>query len=132
MRNKELVKSQHKGARATRFAGGWSVFIPPHRTLGVGDTAAQAWGAAARSLISKSRHSVRSRVDQLIDWYDKEGKLDASIHVAATINTVRKFARKRSGMYRYRKRIIVPMRPVRTRAEIAAERECDINLPIND
>jgi hypothetical protein len=79
MKNKQLVKLQHPAARARKFAAGWTVFVPPNRTLGVGDTAAQAWRAAALSLATKRRTSVRAKVDQLIDWYEQNKKLCPSI-----------------------------------------------------
>lgn len=111
MRNKQLVKLQHPKARARKSAAGWIVFVPVNRTLGVGDTAAQAWRAAALALATKANtRSVRAKVDQLIDWYEEQKKICPIIRVSATANTVRKFARKRRGAYRYRDHVIVPMR----------------------
>jgi hypothetical protein len=118
--HKSLVKHQQRRARARRFAGGWTVFVPPNRTLGIGNTAAAAWKAAAVSLATKSRTSVRSRIDQMIDWHETNKTACPAIRVQATANTVRKFARKRRGQFRYRNQIIVPIRSTRTRAEIAA------------
>lgn len=68
--------------------------------------------------------SIRSQLNELINWYEQHApKSGDSIKVCATANTVRKFARKRDGVYRYRNRIIVPIRPVRTREEILAEKQ---------
>jgi hypothetical protein len=119
--HKQLVKLQHRRARARRFAGGWTVFIPPSQTLGIGNTAAAAWKAAALSLAAKSRSNIRARVDQLIDWHQSNKTACPAIRVQATANTVRKFARKRRGQFHYRNQIIVPLRVMRTRAEIAAD-----------
>lgn len=119
--NKQLVRQQHRKARSTKFAGGWVVFIPPNRTLGVGDTPAAAWRAAALALVRQTRSNVRARVDQLIDWHLSAKIPCKPIRVQATANTIRKFARKRGGFYRYRDQIIVPTRKTRSRIEIAAE-----------
>lgn len=67
--------------------------------------------------------SIKKQLDALIDWYEAERpKAGKEIPVCATANTVRKFSKKRDGVYRYRNRIIVPIRPVRTRDEIQAEK----------
>jgi hypothetical protein len=67
--------------------------------------------------------SIKTKVDELIDWYEENRpRAGKEIPIAATANTVRKFARKKNGVYRYRDRVIVPIRPVRTRDEIQAEK----------
>lgn len=125
MRNKALVKLQYPEARATRYLDRWAILLPImgiQHMMGTGKTAAQAWRDASRSLAPRHSGSIRARVDRLIDWHEKQGQTCDPIRVSATANTVRKFARRRDGVYRYRKRIIVPIRPVRTRVEIAAEK----------
>lgn len=68
--------------------------------------------------------SIKKRLDELINFYEKHRpKNGEEILVCATANTIRKFCRKREGVYRYRKRIIVPIRPVRTRDEIEQEKQ---------
>lgn len=67
--------------------------------------------------------SIKSQLDELINFYEEhKPKAGREIAVCATANTVRKFCKKRHGVYRYRDRIIVPIRPVRTRDEIEAEK----------
>lgn len=67
--------------------------------------------------------SIKKQLDELITFYEQHRpKAGREIAVCATANTVRKFARKRGGVYRYRDRVIVPIRPVRTRDEILADK----------
>jgi hypothetical protein len=67
--------------------------------------------------------SIKRQLDELITFYERnKPNSGREIPVCATANTVRKFCRKRDGVYRYRGRVIVPIRPVRTRDEIYAER----------
>ena len=58
--------------------------------------------------------SVRSDLDELIDWYEANTpQAGRVIHVVATRSTVKKFARKhgkRGGPWIYREREIVPVR----------------------
>lgn len=59
--------------------------------------------------------NVRRALDELIDWYELHAPLAGQeIPVVASVNTVRKFARKRRGQpYRYRERVIIPIRKSR-------------------
>jgi hypothetical protein len=67
--------------------------------------------------------SIKKQLDELITFYERHRpEAGKEIPVCATANTVRKFCKKRDGVYHYRKRIIVPIRPVRTRDEILAEK----------
>lgn len=67
--------------------------------------------------------SIRSQLNEIINWYDTYAKKPPkAIAVCATANTVRKFARKRDGVYRYRGFEITPIRPVMTREERLAEK----------
>lgn len=72
--------------------------------------------------------SIRRQLDELIDWYEREGEPDAGrvIPVAATRATVRKFARKhgvRNGPWLYRGREIVPVRKPRKQREAEAPQQ---------
>jgi hypothetical protein len=119
MRSKFLVKKQHPKAQARRNASGsWCIvdpFMGDGHHIGIGVTASQAWLDAARSLMNIG-NSIRAHVDRLIDWHGTAGA-KKPIKVAATANTVRKFARKRGWEYHYRGWIIVPSRPVMTRQQ---------------
>lgn len=67
--------------------------------------------------------SIKSQLDELITFYEQNSpKAGKSIAVCATANTVRKFCKKRKGVYTYRNRVIVPIRKVRTRDEIQADK----------
>lgn len=67
--------------------------------------------------------SIKTSLDELINFYENHRPNSGKeIVVCATANTVRKFCRKRQGKYRYRNRIILPIRPVRTRDEREAEK----------
>lgn len=67
--------------------------------------------------------SIKTHLDELINFYEQNRpKAGREIAVCATANTVRKFCKKRNGVYRYRDRTIVPIRKVRTRDEIEAEK----------
>lgn len=74
----------------------------------------------------RERTTVRDRVNTLINWYRKSKKAGQVtpkvIRVDATANTIRKFAYARHGVYKYRRYIIQPLRPVRTRHEISQAR----------
>lgn len=119
MRSKFLVKKQHPKARARRNASGsWSIvdpFMQDGHAIGIGESASKAWLDAARSLMILG-NSIRAHVDRLIDWHGT-GSTKKPIKVAATANTVRKFARKRGHEYHYRGWQIVPSRPVMTRQQ---------------
>lgn len=62
--------------------------------------------------------SIRSQLEEIINWYDEFAKSPPKvIAVCATANTVRKFARKKNGVYRFRGYEIHPIRKVKTREE---------------
>lgn len=128
MGSKALVKQQHPRARAKRNASGsWSIvdpFMADGHDIGIGVTPAAAWRDAARSLQIVGK-SIKSAVDRFIDW--QAPQIDPSkphsIRVEATANTVRKFARQQRSTFTYRGWLIIPLRPVMTRAQRRAQRE---------
>jgi hypothetical protein len=83
----------------------------------------------ARGSREQEAMSIRRQLDELIDWYEREGAADAGrvIPVVATRATVKKFARKhgvRNGPWLYRGREIVPVRKPRKEREIPQQQEC--------
>lgn len=69
--------------------------------------------------------TIQSSLDELISWYDKnKPEAGRTITVKGTADTVSKFAKLGpDGKYRYRDRIIVPLKKSRQqlREEAAAE-----------